>query len=1141
MKYDLDGVEDSTNKVKEASTEEKAAGEKLAADREAADKATADREAADKATADREAADKATADREAADKATADREAADKATADREAADKATADREAADKATADREAADKATTDREAADKATADREAADKATADREAADKATTDREAADKATADREAADKATANREAADKATADREAADKATADREAADKATADREAADKATADREAADKATADREAADKATADREAADKATADREAADKATADSVDLQDNSEAINTLSAISLPPGTLVDLLNSAGVPNFRAKYAPFPHDTQQNLRTVHCHELLEDEDRFIIDHIYSENVSDQEFDADYHTVGSFIKWKIDHINHDHTTIGRSKQLPNVATEAENCADRGNEVNEAEVYLMFFNYRAFLAEPQIHQKGEKVRGKSIPSGSEKYLIKEVFTKFAEKIKDFDPDEMIPGNMIVWKRGRTKKRCVESQISKSKDCNENEDNLHSDVLKSKVYIEGDKVNVFWSDLHCATGTIKDGTVDNHVISKITIDEVFQKNIDKLPKCDKQAQLTVGNGISWLYREVEAVTEIREKTKKPRKKDEDRQKASETRRNNKMNVDDEPIKNCECKRLKCDIKISNEEKVKIRRHYWNIDDMEQKNIFLSKLLVQKPKASSSNLQNSKKTRKFTIEYYLPVNGDTDETLRVCESTFKLTLGITAKKVQTVLKKKRDGTTFRHAGIGKKRTKWLQQHRNHVDLVMDHLRKYPIVPSHYRRKYSTKQYFEQNLTVKKMFEHFASENNGVGIELTKFKRILKNFDIKFHKPKNDQCSMCTKYKNSSKEADITGEFMEHITRKDTARAQKNADKQRSKDDPKFLAIIGDLEAVRNIPKAESGDFYYISKISCYNFSIYNLSDSTGTCYMWDQSKGKRGSNEIGSALKHYIANIPEVVEDLVIYMDTCWGQNKNQMVASMLLKEVNCSKTLKKITLKFFESGHNQSEVDSIHSCMERALKRQELFTPDAVKIKVEATTSYKLIDLGSDTSPIYDLHKLNENIIHNRNNYIQSNREGTKTRVAVASWADAVILQVEKGNQIIKLGNDFDIENAVCVDTSEAPVTNRTRTSKKPKVKPTDITKVKYQRLYENDVPVPQNIVDGIMALVRKGQIPSRYHSYYYGLKTVPAIEDNN
>ena len=78
--------------------------------------------------------------------------------------------------------------------------------------------------------------------------------------------------------------------------------------------------------------------------------------------------------------------------------------------------------------------------------------------------------------------------------------------------------------------------------------------------------------------------------------------------------------------------------------------------------------------------------------------------------------------------------------------------------------------------------------------------------------YSTKQYFEQNLTVKKMFEHFASENNGVGIELTKFKRILKNFDIKFHKPKNDQCSMCTKYKNSSKEADITGEFMEHITR-----------------------------------------------------------------------------------------------------------------------------------------------------------------------------------------------------------------------------------------------------------------------------------------------------------------------------------------
>ena len=129
-------------------------------------------------------------------------------------------------------------------------------------------------------------------------------------------------------------------------------------------------------------------------------------------------------------------------------------------------------------------------------------------------------------------------------------------------------------------------------------------MYSPGDRVNLFWSDIHCATGTVKDSSIENDMISKIEIDTIFQETIDGITQCAKQAELSGGNTVAWLYREIDTVCEIQKKKIKPDKKIESRN----------------------CIKLDCRSKFSSDDQEKLRSEYWNKDSMEEKNLFHFKM-----------------------------------------------------------------------------------------------------------------------------------------------------------------------------------------------------------------------------------------------------------------------------------------------------------------------------------------------------------------------------------------------------------------------------------------------------------------------------------------------------------------------------------
>ncbi|KAJ8865633.1 hypothetical protein PR048_033153, partial [Dryococelus australis] len=203
----------------------------------------------------------------------------------------------------------------------------------------------------------------------------------------------------------------------------------------------------------------------------------------------------------------------------------------------------------------------------------------------------------------------------------------------------------------------------------------------------------------------------------------------------------------------------------------------------------------------------------------------------------------------------------------------------------------------------------------------------------------------------------------------------------FHVPK-DQCSECEMFKLATGDVkeQLKSSYEKHIDsklkskegklaatgqkEKDTlaATGQKEKDKlaatgQKEKDK---LAATGQKEKDKLVAtgQKEKDKLAVLNrnvKLSVYNFTVYDLVASDVFCFVWDETIGKRASNEIGpcvhEVLKVRCSGKPVIV---IFYSDNFCGQNIN----------------IPSITHKFFIVGHGQNEGDSVHSVIEKQKKR---------------------------------------------------------------------------------------------------------------------------------------------------------------------------
>ena len=259
--------------------------------------------------------------------------------------------------------------------------------------------------------------------------------------------------------------------------------------------------------------------------------------------------------------------------------------------------------------------------------------------------------------------------------------------------------------------------------------------------------------------------------------------------------------------------------------------------------------------------------------------------------------------------------------------------------------------------------------------VMDFLRSLPKLESHYCRSNNSKLFlepvFDSLSALYNEYKRQTSSDKYASIKL--FRQIFESMNIGIYKPKKDQCDTCVGFEvgNVTEE-----EYNIHQHRKQQARAEKERDKDLGNLSERSTRVITvDLQAVLLSPKLNASALYYKTKLACHNYTIFDLNSKDVTCYFWHEGQGDLSGNSFASCMAHYIESIVSSdVNHVIVYSDGCGYQNRNSILANTLChlsRKLNVT-----ITQKFLEKGHTQMEVDSVHSVVERKIKRKNIYVP---------------------------------------------------------------------------------------------------------------------------------------------------------------------
>ncbi|XP_076090122.1 uncharacterized protein LOC143062260 [Mytilus galloprovincialis] len=545
--------------------------------------------------------------------------------------------------------------------------------------------------------------------------------------------------------------------------------------------------------------------------------------------------------------------------------------------------------------------------------------------------------------------------------------------------------------------------------------------------------------------------------------------------------------------------------------------------VEEKKVKPIDCSKctFKCSLSIDDEHRQQIFKTFWSLDTNDRKKDFIIANTTQKKTRTylDDNNEPVKKKKNVHRSYSLNVDGNH---VKICKKFFLTTLGISETFASNALQNQQDGVFIGEDKRGKhmphnKTTKTA------MELVRRHIESFPVVDGHYTRKDSNRKYLGADLNIKRMYELYIVQckdqipEKDIVSQAVYRKIFNEEYNFSFHVPKKDQCAVCTIYHQRNNERTLTNDikkaYDKHQERKIKAREEKKKDKESAKSSPELFVGTFDLQAVLQTPCSLVSQLYYMRKLNCYNLSIYNLANYKATCYLWSEVDAQRGSCEIGTCLYLQLLSMSCSTTHDIFYSDACSGQNRNQFIASCLLHVVNTHQTIKVIDHKFLESGHTQMECDSMHSAIEFAKKKTEIFVPQqwaTVMRMARRKDPYMIVPLKY--GDIYDFKDLSKKNMKFRKEDVN----GKKIKWLKIRW-----LRYTKENPDCilfkyKMDDEF-CEMKVSLTSTRGRSTEEYQLIKK----------------YTSQQSISAAKKKDLVGLCKKGIIPSEYHEYY---KSLPA-----
>lgn len=498
----------------------------------------------------------------------------------------------------------------------------------------------------------------------------------------------------------------------------------------------------------------------------------------------------------------------------------------------------------------------------------------------------------------------------------------------------------------------------------------------------------------------------------------------------------------------------------------------------------------KCSEKIDTNARYDLFHSYWELGDLYKQRAFISSCMVDIK--AKYKYTNAEKPRNPNKAYYFNVS---NENIRVCKTFFKSTLDVSERMVYTTQQKITDGGFVQEDFRGK-HANHKKNSENLVKDIKEHINSIPRVDSHYVRATTSRQYIDGGKTIKDLYadfeEHQKLNKREVGNYMAYYKVFTTDFNLAFHQPKKDMCDLCLSYQNVTGETKINLEqkYQQHLQEKELSRKEKKIDRMNVSQFQKVA--VYDLQAVLQCPRGDSSAFYYKSKLNSYNLTVTELTRPDANkgayehvhCFFWSESDAKRGAVEIGTCIWKYFEHITKDSEkplNVIFYSDNCAGQNKNKFITTLYMYAVNFF-NIESITHKFLIRGHTQNEADSVHSLIEKEVKKNlksgPIYTPtqyvtliksskkNGPPIHVNELTFESFFDLKAlqeDWGFNYAINETSEKINWNDFKIIMAKKEEPFNFYYKTSYQDEnyKIVNVRNKRRKLKLASEISLKKA--------------------------------------------------------------------------------
>jgi len=108
--------------------------------------------------------------------------------------------------------------------------------------------------------------------------------------------------------------------------------------------------------------------------------------------------------------------------------------------------------------------------------------------------------------------------------------------------------------------------------------------------------------------------------------------------------------------------------------------------------------------------------------------------------------------------------------------------------------------------------------------------------------------------------------------------------------------------------------------------------------------------------------------------VCDCESEKGVMCMWDETKAGRGSQEIGSCVPKFLQSKSSSAKHLIMYLDSCGGQNRNTNIACFSLHIVaSVDLSYEVIDHKFMVSGHSYLPNDRDFASIENSKRRTQV------------------------------------------------------------------------------------------------------------------------------------------------------------------------